>query len=121
MKIKPLDPLIFIVSLAVVVVFSVQAYQGAGEGSIVAVEAEGETWIHQLDEDAVYDFRGPLGSTVIEIDDGAVSVLSSPCRDKICVLSKPAAGDGEWIACLPNKVFLIVKGGSDAAVDAATF
>ncbi len=121
MKIKLLDPVIFLISLAVVVVFSVQAFQGAGEGSIVSVEAEGETWIHQLDEDAVLDFSGPLGTTVIEISDGSVSVLSSPCRDKICVLSKPAASDGEWIACLPNRVFLIVKGGTDAAVDAATF
>jgi len=48
-------------------------------------------------------------------------VEDSPCRDKICVLGGWISHSGEWLACLPNSVFVRVEGADTGPVDAQTF
>jgi hypothetical protein len=45
-----------------------------------------------------------LGDTVIEIGGGGARVVSSPCRNQICVAAMPIYRHGQWIVCLPNQV-----------------
>jgi hypothetical protein len=45
-----------------------------------------------------------LGESVIEIHEGKVRFLNSPCNGKICVLSGWHQHSGDHIACLPNKI-----------------
>ncbi len=47
---------------------------------------------------------GELGDSVMEIRDGRVRMLSSPCQGKICILSGWHQHSGDNIICLPNKV-----------------
>jgi hypothetical protein len=54
----------------------------------------------------------------VAIRDGAVEVLSSPCREKICVKTGKVSKPGQWIACLPNKVFVAVRGRRNEQPDA---
>ena len=54
---------------------------------------------------------GPLGNTVIEIDDGSVHVHSSPCPAKTCIKMGKKNRSGEIIVCVPNKVIIIIHGG----------
>ena len=49
---------------------------------------------------------------VIVCDGKSVSFESSDCPDKVCVNTGKLTKDGEWAACLPNKVFLKVTGES---------
>lgn len=48
---------------------------------------------------------------VIVCDGECVFFDSSDCPDKVCVSSGKLSKDGEWAACLPNRVFLKVMGG----------
>lgn len=123
MKFKPFDYLAFLVAATVVIFFIVQAYTGAVESSEVRVQADGRDFLYNLNEDRVFTVSGPIGETEIEIAGGMVRVPDSPCRDKICVSVGWVSNAGEWIACLPNRVFVRVEGqaADTAPVDAQTF
>lgn len=63
-----------------------------------------------LSRDAIYHVPGTLGVSEIEIRDGRVRFVSSPCTGKQCVHSGWAKRGGEFIACLPNRVSVTVLG-----------
>ena len=54
--------------------------------------------------------HGPLGDSVIEIRDGRVRFVSSPCNGKQCVHSGWLSHSGELAACLPNGIMVSVMG-----------
>ena len=64
-------------------------------------------------ENGVYDFEGPLGITEIEIRDGRARVISSPCRNGICM----EAGWSGTLCCLPNKIIATTTA-DEGALDA---
>lgn len=121
MKLKPLDFVSFAAAVLVIVGFSVFAYGDRPEGSQVRVETEDESFIYPLNEDRELEVEGPLGHTHVQIKDGQVRVTASPCREKICIAAGWVSEADEWIACLPNRVFLRVQGGEETGVDAQTF
>jgi hypothetical protein len=110
MKLRLLDYLAIILSIAVVGGFSVFAYAGKGRGGDVVIEAGGERWIYTLAADRREEVRGPLGTTVVVIREGKAAVVDSPCPDKLCVHMPAVSKPGQWIACLPNRVFVRVRG-----------
>jgi hypothetical protein len=61
---------------------------------------------------------GPLGDTVVVIENGSVRVVSSPCPEKICIKTGRISKPGQWIACLPNKVFISIRGRRSEQPDA---
>lgn len=94
---------------------------GSGEARLVRIEAAGgfEETV-PLDRDCEIDVPGPLGTTVVRIEGGAVRVASSPCRHQICVGMGAARKPGAVIVCVPNGVVIRVLGDSDQAHDALT-
>lgn len=64
--------------------------------------------------------QGPLGEELIQIANRQVFVVSSPCPNKICILQGKISRPGQWIACLPNKVFIRIEAGDSAAADAVS-
>lgn len=57
-----------------------------------------------LSEDLRLEAPGPLGKTEIEIMNGQVRILSSPCRNKICVNMGSVGREGGVLVCVPNEV-----------------
>lgn len=53
---------------------------------------------------------GSLGDSVIEIRDGKVRFVDSPCRNKHCVHDGWLTLSDEFTACLPNRVSVQVLG-----------
>ena len=70
---------------------------------------EGERSL-SLAEDKRISIAGPLGSSIIEIAGGRVRFLDSPCRNKQCIHSGWLHNGGEFAACLPNRISLLVSG-----------
>ena len=75
----------------------------------VYIEASGRLFYHSnlMENDTIY-VPGPLGKTEVEILDGEVFVVSSPCPNKVCVKSGYISRPGETIICLPNKVSITI-------------
>jgi len=117
-RIKALDYVIFLFALVIIGLISAQTYIGGrGTPEITITGAEGQ-WIYPLDSEATVHVRGPLGDTVVAIREGTAEVLSSPCPEKICVKTGKISKPGQWIACLPNRVFVAVQGTRSEQPDA---
>jgi hypothetical protein len=121
MKLKPFDYVAIVVAGTVVAWFGFIAYADSEPGAIVRIQTEEREFVYALSLSTRFHVDGPLGRTEIEIDAGRVRVLDSPCRDKICVTGGWVSQSGQWIACLPNRVFLRVDAAADGEVDAQTF
>jgi hypothetical protein len=109
-RIKTLDVLIFFAILLFIGLISLQTYVRAEGTPEVLITGAEDRWIYPLDGEATVQVPGPLGETVVAIREGSVQVLSSPCPEKICVKTGRISKPGQWIACLPNRVLVTVRG-----------
>jgi hypothetical protein len=114
---KPLDFFSIALSAALTVLSAFMVYGHPRDASRVIVQGEGKTWVFPLDAEETLTVSGPIGDTVVEISGGRGRVRSSPCTNQTCVAAGHIHRQGQWTACLPNKVFLYVEGiGDDADV-----
>ncbi len=115
------DYIFAILAVGLITGATVAAYsanQGAANLHVQTVDGE---FVYSLHTDAELDFEGPIGTTHIEIRDGSARVVSSPCREQICVNSGPLDKGGDWTACLPNRIFLEVTGEDKSQADAFSY
>ncbi len=120
-ELKALDLAALAAALAVIALVSVRAYGGRVGAAVVHLRGPGREWVFPLGEDRTVTVSGPLGDNIVEIRGGTVRVLSAPCRDKLCIKMGAIARPGQWIACLPNLVFLDVQGHARRSADAVSF
>ena len=86
----------------------------AGEGRTVVVRSmKDETLTLDIDHDRTLEVKGPLGTTLIRIEDGAVQFIRSPCPHGLCISRGSISKPGQWIACLPNGVVARISGEAD--------
>jgi len=84
-----------------------------GKGARVVAERDGEViFVAPLDQPRRFELSGPLGTTRVEIADGAVRVLSSPCPHQVCVGMGAVDRAGELLACVPNHLLIRIEGES---------
>lgn len=86
-------------------------WDDAGPAAKVRIAASGQSDIElPLDAQRRFTVHGPLGDSVIEVDNGRVRFASSPCRGQHCVHTGWLAHAGELAACLPNGIVVSVEG-----------
>jgi len=78
----------------------------------VEVQGPEGTFLYPLKEDRIVEAKGPLGVTEIHIAGGKVWVHDSPCTNKVCVAMGTIGESGQYVACLPNRIFVIITGGA---------
>lgn len=115
------DWIIIVLSLALIVSTTLLFRSVGGEPEI-HVRSGGKQWIYDLSVDRMATFSGPVGETTIEIKGGKVHVLSSDCRNKVCIAAGWISKTGQWIICLPNDVFVSIEGSfTEGEVDDTSF
>lgn len=111
--------LILILSLITVLSFYfIKVIFPAGVEASIKVE-ERYLGPYMLTEDRVFEIKGPLGHTEVEIKDGKIRIKKAPCRDKICMKQSWISNSGESLICLPNKVMVYITG--EARYDAISW
>ena len=112
-------PDVFIVFLAAaLVVFSAHnAYMRSKDSLKVLIQGQGREWTFPFNAEETVVVPGPLGDTIIRIHDNCAWVESSPCKNQTCVETGRIIRQGQWAACLPNNVLLIIQGVHDENVD----
>ena len=95
-----------IILLIYAAALTISVLPSSRNGDILTVETEDGSYAYSLSEDGLHSFSGPLGTTVIEIRDGKARVISSPCRNGICM----EAGWSSTLCCLPNRIIATVSG-----------
>jgi len=78
-------------------------------GSVVA--------ILNLDQQETVGVEGDLGVTVVEVIDGGVHIISSPCPNHTCMKMGFVRMKGQMLVCVPNRVVVVVEGGEQEGVD----
>ena len=111
------------VVLAVLVLFCVGFYDTRAQGNVAVITVNGgRIGGYDLNKDRtieIKDSNGKVTNTVV-IKDGEVYMKSADCPDQICVHQGHRSKSGESITCLPNKVFVEVKGSKKSLVDTMT-
>ena len=97
-----------------------KVYSGDHASSRIMIRGLDKTWFFPLNTEEEVIVPGPIGDTMIRISGGRAAILSSPCSGQTCVAAGEIRGNGQWAACLPNKVFLLVEG-TNGDVDAASY
>lgn len=116
--IRFLDLVIFGVAAALVMGTSLLVLNRQSGTRYVQMTGETGEWIAPLNKDAEYQIPGPLGITYMHIHNGTAAIVDSPCKNKLCILAGAISEPNQWVACLPNKVFVrITSKGSDGAGD----
>ena len=118
-KLTLIDVLFFIIFLTISVL-SFSLYTNVSGKPEVHITSGDKEWVYDLSVDTTASFQGPIGDTTIEILNNRVHVHSSDCKNQICVLSGWIDEPGEWISCLPNEVFVLIKGQQDIAQEGET-
>ena len=118
-KLTLIDIIIFILFLTISVL-SFTLYTNVSGKPEVHVTSGDKEWVYDLSVDATASFEGPIGNTTIEISNNRVHVHSSDCKNQVCVLAGWIDKPGEWVACLPNNLFILIEGQQDVAQEEET-
>jgi len=78
---------------------------------VVVSSGDRVVFVAPLNQKRQVAIAGPLGMTRLQIANGGVRVLSSPCPKKICIGMGEARNSGDLLACVPNRLVIRVEGG----------
>jgi hypothetical protein len=122
-KIKISDYIIIFLSIALTGFSAYNSYLKPQKNVHVLIRSNDREWTFPLDADETIAVHGPLGDTIIKIQDKKTWVVSSPCENKTCVITGKLHRAGTWSVCLPNNVLLLIEGINDDGndVDAITW
>jgi len=62
--------------------------------------------------------EGDVGGSEIVIENGHVRIIHSTCASKACVLSGEHDHLGDMIACVPNRILVVIDGQKNLRLDA---
>ena len=119
---KAFDVPVILLAAALTLIVGGAAYKKGSSSSRVIIRGPDRSWIFPLNSEEQVLVSGSAGETLVEIRNGRAAIVSSPCSAQTCVAAGELQKNGQWAACLPNKVFLLIEGAEDTdAVDAAAY
>ncbi len=65
--------------------------------------------------------QGRLGESLIEVKEGHIRFLTSPCHSKFCIHAGWLAKNGDFVACLPNQVSIELHNLKSTKFDAVVY
>ena len=74
-----------------------------------------------LQQDKKFTVKGYLGVTEVEVDQGRIRFLQSPCRGKHCIHAGWLSRAGDFVACLPNHLTIQVFSENNEQFDAISY
>ena len=119
---KPLDIPVILLAAALALILGRAAYSGENAVSTVKIRGPDRSWIFPLNAEETVSVTGSIGETRVEIRGGRAAIVSSPCGGQTCVAAGELHRNGQWAACLPNMVFVLIEGADKGGtVDAAAW
>jgi hypothetical protein len=110
LPLKILDLVVILLALGLTGVSAYVVYAKPRNTTRILIQGQDEKYIFPADAHETVKVRGSLGDTVVRIQDNQAWVESSPCNNQVCVAAGHLHKQGEWAACLPNNVFVMIEG-----------
>jgi hypothetical protein len=122
-RLKILDIAAAALGLAAVFFASSLVYAETSGRLMVHITGESGEWLQPLEKAGDIAVEGPLGITYVHIGPEGVHIEDSPCPNKTCVAAGNITLANQWLACMPNSVFITIEGGGakDDIPDAAVY
>jgi len=111
------DFAVLLLAAAITVFCAAGVYGKSGSALRLIIQGKQESWVYPINQTVREEIPGLLGNTVVELQEGRARVVSSPCANQLCVSAGAIHRRGQWIACLPNGIFVRVEA-TGASVDA---
>lgn len=109
---------LLIAALLVLLVIRNRQERKTGTDAVVTVRTSDGDEVYPLSKDGVFSLNG--GTNTLVIENGEAWVSEANCPDKVCMGMGKISKNGEFIACLPNQVIIVVEGGEESPVDGRT-
>jgi len=77
--------------------------------------------VYNLSENRDVIINTDGGYNIIEISNGAAKMKEANCPGGDCLTQSPIDKTGQQVACLPNKVLIMVEGADDSAPDSIAY
>jgi hypothetical protein len=107
------DLLVITMGLGMVGMLSISQWQQPHHASFAIVHNNhGEQLRISMQENHHYAIAGRLGKSQLEVSDGKIRFIQSPCSQHLCIHTGWLKESGEAAACLPNGISLVLH--SDA-------
>ena len=91
---------------------------GTGAQAVVTVDGQ-EIGRYPLKKSGTFPLNG--GTNILVVDNGEAWVSEADCPDKVCMGMGKISRNGEFIACLPNRVLIVIEGAAESSpVDGMT-
>ena len=91
---------------------------GTGAQAVVTVDGK-EIGRYPLKKNGTFPLNG--GTNTLVVENGEAWVSEANCPDKVCMGMGKISRNGEFIACLPNRLLVVVEGAAeDSPVDGMT-
>lgn len=116
--IRAADVLLIALALTVEVVFISRYWTGREAGSSATVHSPSGALRVSLKKNQRFTVEGAIGPSQIEVRDGKIRFVNSPCTRKICIRSGFHQHTGSSTACVPNRISLSVDGNRADGFDA---
>jgi hypothetical protein len=111
--VKILDIIIILAVAGLTFYAAYMAYMKPQEKSLVLIRGQDGEWVYPIESEATIVVTGPLGDTTVQIREKCAWIETSPCDNHTCIAVGSISNQGEWTACLPNNVLVIVHGIGD--------
>lgn len=105
---------------ALLIAFSplLQRHGSSGKNSqtlVLEIRISGELYgTYDLNQNQTIRLQNQYGSNTLSIQNGAVSMTESDCRNQICVQTGPIEAPGQMIVCLPHELIAEITASSDS-------
>ncbi len=115
------DVVVLLAALALLPYLYARFWNPGAPGTDAEIWVDGKLQaVVSLRQDRRLSVAGALGTSVLEVRDGRLRFLSSPCQGKVCVHTGWLSHSGELAACLPNHVTAQIVG-AERCYDAVSF
>jgi hypothetical protein len=120
-RVVPGDVVVFLSALILLGFLYSNYWRDAYLGNQAAIMVAGKHWLNvDLFQNQWIDVPGALGVSKIQVEDGKIRFVQSPCDSKQCIHQGWISQGGELAACLPNKVSVQVLS-ADPRFDSINF
>ena len=83
----------------------------------VLIRSQAREWVFPFEAEETVVVVGPLGNTTVRLRENQAWIESSPCDNQNCVVTGRLFRHGQWAACLPNNVLLVIQGTQENDID----
>lgn len=120
------DIILIIVLLAASLFLLIMQNIFSKDGAKVVVFLDGEILSEFSLEDELYGddslrIETTDGYNILEVKNGAASIICADCPDGLCVKQKAISKQGESLICLPHKLVIVVEGAEGNDIDTIAY